>query len=292
MAEIIPYDLARRAPQHDATVVSLRAGAARVRHQRATPFELSYAGDRTMILYVFERRDRRLREACRTGTFTILRPGEPLDIRSEDAMEVLAIAYDTESAASGHGTRCGAVDAGVRTLALEIRRMLRGEANPDLAYLAALAEALRLRADRVAALARPFSTTAALVPAKVRRIRAFVEANLDRAIKVEELAGQVGLSRAHFTRAFAAATGLSPHRFILVERIEAVKSALRGGGNDLSVIAARSGFSSHAHMTAAFRNVEGITPSEWRRRLEPPAGQSGTWTIDDDAPRRVAGARR
>jgi AraC family transcriptional regulator len=36
----------------------------------------------------------------------------------------------------------------------------------------------------------------------------------------------------------------------------------------LADVAATTGFSSHAHMTTAFRRVLGVTPSEWMRRME------------------------
>jgi AraC family transcriptional regulator len=41
----------------------------------------------------------------------------------------------------------------------------------------------------------------------------------------------------------------------------------RGAPASLADIATATGFSSHAHMTTAFRRVLGITPSEWLRMM-------------------------
>jgi transcriptional regulator GlxA family with amidase domain len=50
--------------------------------------------------------------------------------------------------------------------------------------------------------------------------------------------------------------------------LEAVRSVLEAGETDLARLAARCGFSSHAHMTRAFGAAFGLTPSAYRARFQ------------------------
>jgi AraC family transcriptional regulator len=74
-----------------------------------------------------------------------------------------------------------------------------------------------------------------------------------------------GLSRSYFSRAFQAATGESPHQFILARRLAAARKRLDADTGDLALIAVQTGFSSHAHLTTAFGQAFGMTPRAYRR---------------------------
>ncbi len=237
-------------------------------------FDLSYTGDRPVLLYVFEAPRAVAEQGCRPGAFALLRPGTELEIHHPEPMEVLAVAYDgardVDLGRLGE-TPKGASDPGVRLLAQELRRVLREEDAADVRYVEALTQSLLVRAAAV--LASPPATIAVaapLTPGKLRRLTAFIDANLDRPLQVAELAAEAGLSRAHFTRAFQAAVGEPPHRFVLSRRLEEVRRALAETDVPLSNLAVRYGFSSHAHMSSAFRAAFGATPSSYRRSLEPP----------------------
>jgi AraC family transcriptional regulator len=54
----------------------------------------------------------------------------------------------------------------------------------------------------------------ALDDRRLQRVVQFVDANLQNAIKLNDLADIAYLSPFHFSRAFRAATGQSPHRFL------------------------------------------------------------------------------
>jgi AraC family transcriptional regulator len=113
------------------------------------------------------------------------------------------------------------------------------------------------------------SRSSPLPPRALRRVlermREDVSANLDLAT----LAAETGYSRAHFLRTFRAATGQTPHRYLLELRLEKARALMAGIGRvtPLIDIAAECGFSSHAHLTAAFRSRFGVSPSAYRRNL-------------------------
>ena len=91
--------------------------------------------------------------------------------------------------------------------------------------------------------------------------------NLDADADLRTLAAETGYSQRHFIRMFRAATGQTPHRFLVQLRLERAKKLLRQHRASLIDVAAASGFSSHAHMTHVFRRELGVTPSKFRNGL-------------------------
>jgi AraC family transcriptional regulator len=105
-----------------------------------------------------------------------------------------------------------------------------------------------------------------LAPWQLRRVRAFVDANLDAHLSIAALAAKCPLSPSHFARAFSASTGISPHKWLVNRRIERAKALLRGSGDELSQIALACGFVDQSHFTRVFARSEGQSPGRWRRR--------------------------
>jgi len=106
-----------------------------------------------------------------------------------------------------------------------------------------------------------------LPPRPLRRVLDRMRANLSENLNLATLAAETGYSRAHFRRTFRAATGQTPHRYLLDLRLENARALLAGRGMPLIDIAAECGFSSHAHLSAAFRSRFGVSPSAYRRNL-------------------------
>jgi AraC family transcriptional regulator len=92
-----------------------------------------------------------------------------------------------------------------------------------------------------------------------------IETKLSDDISVARLAEKIGLSEAHFARAFKQATGQSPHQFVLTRRLERARRRLADTEDGLSIIAAECGFSDQAHLARQFRSSFGISPSDFRR---------------------------
>jgi AraC family transcriptional regulator len=115
---------------------------------------------------------------------------------------------------------------------------------------------------------RPFRTDSRTSPLPSRilnRIREKIESSLHADVSLEALAEESGYSRAHFLRMFRAATGVTPHQYILDMRLTQAQEWLRQKHASLIDIAAMCGFSSQSHMTNVFRKRLGVTPAEFRR---------------------------
>jgi AraC family transcriptional regulator len=113
----------------------------------------------------------------------------------------------------------------------------------------------------------PLSSRHRLDDGRLRRVLAYIEEHLAEDIAVADLANVACLSIFHFTRAFAAATGVPPHRYVNQRRLESAKAMIATGRTSLSEIAHDCRFSSQSSFTRAFRRAMGMTPAEYRRTL-------------------------
>jgi AraC family transcriptional regulator len=109
-----------------------------------------------------------------------------------------------------------------------------------------------------------------LTSRRLKRILEHFEARLGEQIHLVDLASDIGLSESYLARAFKAATGTTLHAALMERRIARARllieaASRRGVYGNLADVAAATGFSSHAHMTTAFRRVLGVTPREWMR---------------------------
>lgn len=108
-----------------------------------------------------------------------------------------------------------------------------------------------------------------LAPFALRRVREYVAAHLGSSVRLEQLAALAGLSPFHFSRAFKASTGWSPHGYVLNCRIAEAKRLLSSSNLSIADIARRTGFSSTGQLSTRFRGWTGTTPSAFRSLSRP-----------------------
>jgi AraC family transcriptional regulator len=87
-----------------------------------------------------------------------------------------------------------------------------------------------------------------------------IRTNLSTDIEVAELAGLVRLSPHYFSLVFRQALGVTPHQYILQERVSEACRLLAAGGMTLAELATHLGFADQSHFSRAFRKVTGTTP--------------------------------
>jgi AraC family transcriptional regulator len=86
-------------------------------------------------------------------------------------------------------------------------------------------------------MARPQQRAPGLVPRILNRVREKIEANLDTDLSLHILAEESGYSRAHFLRMFRAATGLTPHQYVLDLRLSRAQDCLKQDGASIVDVA-------------------------------------------------------
>src|SRR5262249_41093557 len=114
----------------------------------------------------------------------------------------------------------------------------------------------------------PRNGTVSPLPRRLlRRVLERMEAELDSDLTLTMLAAESGYSRFHFSRMFRVATGQAPHRYLLQVPLRKAPSMLANHSLPLTEIALPWGFSSHAHLSPAFRSRFGLAPSAYRSSL-------------------------
>jgi len=96
----------------------------------------------------------------------------------------------------------------------------------------------------------------------------YIREHLGDDLRLDVLADVAGMSRFQFLRAFKAATGTTPHRYVVDRRLERAAALLRDrSGLSIADIAHRTGFCNQSHLTTAFRRKYGLTPYAYRRSV-------------------------
>ncbi|POF89136.1 helix-turn-helix transcriptional regulator [Pseudomonas putida] len=82
-------------------------------------------------------------------------------------------------------------------------------------------------------------------------------------LSLASLAAQAGLGRYQLIRAFQAATGLTPHAYLLNARVNRARQCLRQG-LPLAEVAYKLGFADQSHFQRVFKAHAGTTPGRYR----------------------------
>jgi AraC-like DNA-binding protein len=96
-----------------------------------------------------------------------------------------------------------------------------------------------------------------------------MEENLFRPIYLSDLSEIAGLSRMHFAAQFRAATGQTPHAYLLQRKIERAQTLLSDLTLSVADVGSIVGFKNKAHFANAFKKIVGEPPSRWRSNNRP-----------------------
>ncbi|NUW46674.1 AraC family transcriptional regulator [Nonomuraea rhodomycinica] len=111
---------------------------------------------------------------------------------------------------------------------------------------------------------RPAGPAPAREDARVRAAIALMRDRLAEPLTLADIADEVYLSVYHLVRVFSAATGQTPHRFLVRLRIEKAQGLLRDTDLTVAQIAPLCGFASPGALSTAFLRHTGVRPSAYR----------------------------
>jgi AraC-like DNA-binding protein len=120
-------------------------------------------------------------------------------------------------------------------------------------------------ANRLVIAARPQE------PTVVTTARRYIRENLTERLTLTEISRHSGMSPHHFCRVFRNATGVNLIDYINRSRVECAKQLLSKQYARVSEVAFEIGYQSLSQFNRSFRNVTGLSPTEFRRRLLKPS---------------------
>ena len=97
----------------------------------------------------------------------------------------------------------------------------------------------------------------------VERARLYLDAHCTETVEATVLERETGLDRFTLTRQFRSQLGTSPHRYLVMRRLDKARKIIRAG-DSLAEAAALAGFADQSHFTRHFRKTFGLSPGRWR----------------------------
>lgn len=156
----------------------------------------------------------------------------------------------------------------LRQLSLQLIAEFEQGSSPDRFYVDSLKHTV------LAHLIRNYSTNDVesvsgrhgLPQRRLNRVLDFIHSSLGETILVQDLATLAGMSPSHFLVMFRQSMKMSPHRYIMLRRLELAQELLQQSQLPIAEIARLSGFSDQSHLTRSMRRFMQITPGLIRSR--------------------------
>lgn len=219
----------------------------------------------------FERRKGRtsFADAAIAGRIFVDLPGDVIDIRLQRHHRVLQVRIDQATldaiAQEDHGRSCdyaaaAALDTTIQPdlLPWMVATLLGGRFERE--------ECIRAVVATIIANGQPRRASSGLPPRTLRRVYDLVEAS-PGGVALADMAAAAGLSSFHFSREFRREVGLSPHRYIVRQKVLGAAALMATGDVPHQEVIERFGFSSASHMARAFRQSVGVPPQALRRAI-------------------------
>jgi len=164
--------------------------------------------------------------------------------------------------------RFAILDPMLEQIAIAITTALRDGTAEDGLYIDTLAQMMAVHLARAhSSQSRPVRVPPMQTMSgwRMRRVIDYIEENLDGDLSLEAMAAEVDISPIYLARAFKAAVGQSPHRYVLSRRVERAKELLRNTELPVVDVALSSGFSSQSHLSYWFQRYVGVSPAAYRQ---------------------------
>ncbi|MBE9054366.1 helix-turn-helix transcriptional regulator [Nostocales cyanobacterium LEGE 11386] len=133
-------------------------------------------------------------------------------------------------------------------------------------YIESLTQALIIHLLRHYGEVAPIITpkNKSLTHTQLQQVIDYIHTYTNRDLSLAQLASVVNISPTYFASLFKQATGMSPHQYVIQQRVERAKSMLSKTDLAISDIALQVGFSSQSHLTQHFKRLTGMTPRQVR----------------------------
>jgi len=94
----------------------------------------------------------------------------------------------------------------------------------------------------------------------------YIHKNITNSLKIEDIAREINLSASYFAIYFKNKTHINLRDFILKEKMEYARKALLDADASVTDIAYKTGYRDYRSFSRAFKNIHGVTPSDFQTR--------------------------
>ena len=159
-----------------------------------------------------------------------------------------------------------APDPLVYQIVLSLKTVLETDATNSCFYAESMATAL------AAHFLRNYSTRKHSLPEyedglpkyKLKQALEYMNVHLSENISLATIADELGISQYYFCRLFKQSTGMTPHAYLIQQRVERSKQLLRLKEYSMLDIAIACGFANPSHFAKWFRRYTGVSPKQFR----------------------------
>jgi AraC family transcriptional regulator len=99
---------------------------------------------------------------------------------------------------------------------------------------------------------------------QLQQVIDYIHTHLNRDLSLGELASVINISPTYFANLFKQAMGISPHQYVIQQRVKRAEVMLKRTDLAIADIALQVGFSSQSHLTQHFKRFTGMTPKQVR----------------------------
>lgn len=160
----------------------------------------------------------------------------------------------------------GQNDPLIREILLALKIELEAGCPSGRLYGEAMATALAVHLLKTYTTLKPSPSRSegGLPQRQLTQVLEYIQTHLDQDLRLADLAALAGMSQYYFCRLFKRSLGITPHQYVLQQRIERSKRLLKQKDLAIADIAAMCGFKNQSHLTTLFRKSTGTTPKNFR----------------------------
>jgi AraC-like DNA-binding protein len=143
-----------------------------------------------------------------------------------------------------------------RELRRTVERLLIFKRTPERRRLSLFKDGIRFSPDP--------DMIASRGPGKIVHVVDYIRNNVSKDLSLDRLAREACISKYHFCKVFKKHTGMSPRQFVLLHRLERVKSLLLKDNFNISQAAIEAGFNDLCNFSKEFKRRTGLTPTAYK----------------------------
>lgn len=212
-----------------------------------------------------------------SGTSTIVPANVPHQVRWDRDVTLTVMMLDPNSLAQIASetfhrdnveivTEYGKSDILIQGIALSLQSELYSQELDNHLYIDSLINTLSIHLLKNYATFKPTlrEYRDGLPKYKLEQALDYIEAYLDRDIRLEDISQVVGMSKCYFIRLFKQSIGITPYKYLTQIRIEKAKKLLKQKDLPIADITLQCGFTNQSSFTRLFRQTTGTTPGKYR----------------------------